>query len=208
MRSWWEDDRKDTLKSPALQAQSVLDLKGRREKTVEKEGQWSEVFGRSFKILRGKEKPNGVLAAGDGTTLSLSSKNGLPSSRWWTEAVNQVASEPPRKAYESDFPLMDGGSYCQVCYINSHKILECTNVKEDMHFVRPRIWNYEACFGTEDEHRRQTWYPAGHYSPPPSHTSPCRTFIEGISSKGCNTQNAPNWCQGLDRSYFNALPTV
>lgn len=55
MRRWWVDDREAKFEDLTHQARSLLDLQGRRWKTPEKEGQWTETVRRSTKGPREKE---------------------------------------------------------------------------------------------------------------------------------------------------------
>lgn len=107
--------------------------------------------------------------------------------------------------YESDSLFMDSGTYCRACHSSNHATSKCRHLKKHIQFVESGNRNYEARFGMERDHRRQTQYPAGHYyPPPPTCQSPPRTFKKNFYNEGRNKRCGPRHGPGSNRSYSNA----
>lgn len=129
---------------------------------------------------------------GDGTPFS-SDKNGQLSQRSWAKVVDQVASAPLGREYESDSSFRDSRSYCRDCYSSNHVTSRWLHLKKDTQFVRSCSGDYEAGFEMEGDHWRQAPYPAGRQPPPrPSCQGPrdFSTIICTIAGATCDVRFA------------------
>lgn len=107
--------------------------------------------------------------------------------------MNQVASVPSNKKYESDSSFTDSGSYCQVCYSSTHKTSKCHHFKEDATSSRPETKITRPALGWKGitvERRRilpvTTFYPLPPLSRQCSQRSTNKKYIKAL-----NTQYVP-----------------
>lgn len=68
-----------------------------------------------------------------------------------------------------DVSFIDSSTYCQVFYSSNQVTAKYCYLKVDAHIMNAGNRKHEACFGMEGDLLRQASYPAGYYSPTPSH---------------------------------------
>lgn len=136
MQCWWANNREATLGDLDHQAQFVLDLQSGNHQSTENDSQWTGVDRRTNKATRGREKSRRAMAIYDDGNLSSSNKNDPLLERSRVQFVNQVASAPANKVYESDICFMNNGTYCPVFYSSNHVTSEYRHLNQDNQFLR------------------------------------------------------------------------